>query len=179
MKRRNFIATSILAGTSTALNAKSLKQFEETKPFIVKAGKSRFEGDDAIGGLKISSKDTNGAFSVFEEIATDGPNPGPPLHIHHKQDEVFYIVEGDFVFQVGNEKIVATKGDTIFGPRGVPHTYFKKSAKTHLIFSYSPAENMEEIFSGLKKMNPFSPEAFAKLCKENDVEFVGPPMSGE
>lgn len=180
MKRRNFIATSILAGTTVTLTAKVFAQNEDPqKPFIVKAGKSRFEGDDAIGGLKVSSEDTNGAFSMFEEIATDGPKAGPPLHVHHKQDEVFYIVEGEFIFQVGNEKIPAKAGDTIFGPRGVPHSYFRKSAKTHMIFSYTPAGNMEDIFSGMKKLKPFTPESFAKLCKENDVEFVGLPMTGE
>ena len=61
MKRRNFIATSILAGTATALNAQnnnSLKMNEGTKPFIVKAGKSRFENYNPGGVLKVSSKDS-------------------------------------------------------------------------------------------------------------------------
>lgn len=180
MKRRSFITASILAGTATTLHAKAFVPKDDLqKPFIVKAGKSRFDSEDAISGLKVSSKDTNREFSMFEEIATDGPNAGPPLHVHHKQDEIFYIVEGKFIFQVGDERIYASAGDTIFGPRGVPHCYYRRSLKTHMIFSYSPAGKMEEIFSGMKKLKPFTPEAFAKLCKENDVEFVGPPMKGE
>ncbi len=118
MKRRSFITASILAGTATALHAKAFAPKDDPqKPFIVKAGKSRFDSEDAISGLKISSKDTNREFSMFEEIADDGPNAGPPLHVHHKQDEIFYI-EGKFIFQVGDERIYASAGDTIFGPRG-------------------------------------------------------------
>lgn len=119
MKRRSFITASILAGPATALHAKAFAPKDDPqKPFIVKAGKSRFDSENAISGLKISSKDTNREFSMFEEIADDGPNAGPPLHVHHKQDEIFYIVEGKFIFQVGDERIYASAGDTIFGPRG-------------------------------------------------------------
>ncbi len=141
MKRRSFITASILAGTATALHAKAFAPKDDPqKPFIVKAGKSRFDSEDAISGLKISSKDTNREFSMFEEIADDGPNAGPPLHVHHKQDEIFYIVEGKFIFQVGDERIYAsawrynlwTPGDTSLLLSTKPkdsHDFFLQSMK--------------------------------------------------
>lgn len=182
MKRRNFIATSILAGTATALNAQnnnSLKMNEGTKPFIVKAGKSRFENYNPGGVLKVSSKDTNGEFCIFETKNELGPMAGPPLHLHKSQDEVFQIIEGEFLFQVGNEKIKASAGDFVFGPRNVPHSFYQLSKKAHMIFSYNPAGKMENIMNEMLKLMPQNPQGFAKVCAENDVPFVGPPMSGE
>jgi quercetin 2,3-dioxygenase len=180
MKRRNFIATSILAGTATTLSAKVFAQNEDPqKPFIVKAGKSRFEDFNPTGVLKVSGKDTNGEFCVFETKNEMGPMAGPPLHMHKYQDEVFQIIEGEFLFQVGNEKIKASAGDFVFGPRTVPHTFYQLSKKAHMIFSYNPAGKMEEIMKEMTKLMPKNPEGFAKACAENDVPFVGPPMTGK
>jgi quercetin 2,3-dioxygenase len=180
MKRRNFIATTVLASTAAALNAKTLSPNEDpTKPFIVKAGKSRFTEYNPAGVLKVSSKDTNGEFCLFETKNELGPMAGPPLHLHKFQDEVFQIIEGEFLFQVGEQKIKASAGDFVFGPRTVPHTFYQLSKKAHMIFSYNPAGKMEDIMKEMVKFMPQNPEAFAKACAENDVPFVGPPMKGE
>jgi mannose-6-phosphate isomerase-like protein (cupin superfamily) len=177
MKRRDFIATSIVAGT--ALNAKALASNDPQKPFVVKAGKARFEDFNPMGILKVSSKDTNGEYCLFEAKNEAGPMAGPPLHLHKYQDEVFMIIEGEYVFQVGNEKIRASSGDTVFGPRTVPHTFYQVSKKGHMIFSYNPAGKMEKIMNEMSKLMPQNPEGFAKVCAENDVPFVGLPMKGE
>lgn len=180
MKRRNFIATSILASTATALASNVAAQnADPTQPFIVKAGKSRFEDYNPSGVLKVSGQDTNGEFCLFETKNEMGPMAGPPLHLHKYQDEVFQIIEGDFVFQVGNEKIHASAGDFVFGPRNIPHTFYQLSVKAHMIFSYNPAGKMENIMKEMAKLMPQNPEEFAKACAANDVPFVGPPMSRE
>ena len=176
MKRRNFLATTIATG-ATLTTLKAIASKEPTKPFIVKSGKARFEDYNPGGVLKVSAKDTNGEFCLFEMKNEAGPMSGPPLHIHKYQDEVFQIIEGEFLFQVGNEKIKAGAGDFVFGPRNVPHTFYQLSQKAHLIFSYNPAGKMENIMTEMTKLMPHNPEAFAKACAENDVPFVGPPMS--
>jgi quercetin 2,3-dioxygenase len=104
---------------------------------------------------------------------------GPPLHLHKFQDEVFQIIEGEFIFQIGNEKIKASAGDFVFGPKKVPHTFYQLSKKAHMIFSYNPAGKMEHIMDEMVKLMPQNPSAFAKLCAENDIPFVGPQMNGE
>jgi quercetin dioxygenase-like cupin family protein len=48
---------------------------------------------------------------------------GPPPHIHHREDETFQILEGEYEFTVAGQTFVAGKGATIFAPRGIPHTY--------------------------------------------------------
>jgi mannose-6-phosphate isomerase-like protein (cupin superfamily) len=181
MERRTFIASSLATGL--ALNTLQTFALEPQKPFVVKAGKARFTAEqEPVQNTKISAKDTNGQLSAFENINELGPMAGPPLHIHPDQDETFFIIDGEFLFQVGNEKIKVGKGDVVFGPRKVPHTFYQTSKKGHMIFTYNPAGNMEEIFRGMSKLmqiNPFPADKFAKLCAENGVNFVGPPMSGE
>lgn len=176
MKRRNFLNTTLVAAT-TITSIDSLAATEPTQPFIVKAGKPRFDDYNAGMVLKVSAKDTNGEFVLFESKNEAGPMAGPPLHVHKYQDEVFQIIEGDYVFQVGDKQIKAGAGEFVFGPRNVPHTFYQLSKKAHMIFSYNPAGKMENIMRAIIKLFPHNMEAFAKACAENDVPFVGPPMS--
>jgi mannose-6-phosphate isomerase-like protein (cupin superfamily) len=77
-----------------------------------------------LGGdltIKISSRDTNGAFTVLE--GRTPPLEGPPLHRHRDQDEWWYIVEGDYRFEVDGKEIYASAGATVFAPRGSRHTF--------------------------------------------------------
>jgi quercetin dioxygenase-like cupin family protein len=179
MKRRKFIATSALATEATTLKSNIFMENNIKKPFIVKEGKSRFEDFNPMGVLKVSGEDTNGDFCLFETKNELGPMAGPPLHLHKDQDEIFQIIEGEFIFQVGDEKIKASSGDFVFGPRNVPHTFYQLSKKAHMIFSYNPAGKMENIMKEMSKLMPQNPEGFAKASAENGVPFVGPPMKLE
>jgi mannose-6-phosphate isomerase-like protein (cupin superfamily) len=178
MKRRHFLGTTF-AASLTAPTLTASDKPDTSKPFIVKAGKARAEPLNPGGVLKVSGKDTGGQFCLFETANEAGPMAGPPLHVHPNQDEVFMIVEGEFIFQVGTERIAASAGDVVFGPRNVPHTFYQKSKKARMIFSYNPAGKMETIMNEMTKLMPANPQAFAKVCAENDVPFVGPPMTGE
>ena len=71
--------------------------------------------------IRIHGNDTNGMLSVVESHDVTGG--GPPPHVHHREDETFQILEGEYEWTVGDKKFVAKKGSTIFAPRGVPHTY--------------------------------------------------------
>lgn len=71
--------------------------------------------------IRIHGRDTAGGISVVESHdVTDG---GPPPHIHTNEDETFQILEGEYEWTVGGKTFIASKGVTIFAPRGVPHTY--------------------------------------------------------
>jgi mannose-6-phosphate isomerase-like protein (cupin superfamily) len=92
----------------------------------VAAGQDRFNEHAALGSnrsidCKVSAKDTNGTWSSFESHWQG--KGGPPLHVHHDQDEWFYVIEGDYVFQVGGEKFNLTSGDSVLAPRRIPHTF--------------------------------------------------------
>lgn len=94
----------------------------------VPAGEDRFTGDGKrmIWGLiplatKLSGRDTDGRLFVFEH--RDMGKGGPPRHVHHDADEWFYVVRGTFVVEVGDRRLTATTGDSVFAPRGVPHAW--------------------------------------------------------
>lgn len=176
MKRRAFLNAAVATGaTLTTLETQAAT--EPVKPFIVKADKPRFDDYNPGMVLKVSAKDTNGEFVLFESKNEAGPMAGPPLHTHKYQDEVFQIIEGEYLFQVGENQIKASAGDFVFGPRNVPHTFYQLSKKAHMIFSYNPAGKMENIMRAMVKFMPHDMQSMAKACAENDVPFVGPPMS--
>ena len=68
--------------------------------------------------VKVAAAASGGAYSLFEERP---PMVDTPLHVHAFDDELFYVLEGDHVFRVGDADIPAGPGDLVFAPRGVPH----------------------------------------------------------
>lgn len=87
---------------------------------------------DHLGGEKmtvlLSAQDTDGNFALFiDEVP---PGGGPPLHIHHNEDETFYILEGELDIQVNNNKFTASVGTSVFLPKGIPHTFHNSGSQT-------------------------------------------------
>ena len=76
--------------------------------------------------LKVGAAATGGAFLLAEIEADHGG--GMPPHIHSREDETYYILEGSFAFQIGDETVVAEAGDTVFAPRHVSHAWYCVSA---------------------------------------------------
>ncbi len=71
--------------------------------------------------FKAGSEDTRGMYALFEVKAE--PQNGPPPHIHHREDEAFYVLEGGFSFLYGDRTINATAGSFVYIPKGTLHTY--------------------------------------------------------
>src|SRR5262245_38815696 len=71
--------------------------------------------------IRVHGRETGGIVSAVE--SHDVPGGGPPPHIHHREDETFQILKGEYEFSVAGKTFVAKEGTTIFAPRGVPHTY--------------------------------------------------------
>jgi len=64
---------------------------------------------------------TAGAYGLIEHVAP--PGAGSPWHLHHAEDESFYVVEGTMTIFIGDERISAGPGTYVFGPRGIPHGF--------------------------------------------------------
>ena len=180
MKRRNFI--HLLPTVPVGLQ---MIQLTAPKPaFVIRASDDRFHEHLKVNDVdaydcKVSGNDTAGAMSLFElTVASKG---GPPLHIHPDQDEIFYIVEGEFWVQVGTEKWLLKAGDTAFAPRGVPHTFAHGSgASGKLATMFQPAGSMEDFFRAIAKWTaPPTPEAAQKLSLAHGMEVVGPRLDVE
>lgn len=151
--------------------------------FIVKAGEARKGKSFKLKGVnsnildvKVSGEDTNGGFVLFEQTSiTQGK--GTPLHVHHKQDEVFYVLEGEYYFQVGEEKFKATAGDSIFLPMKVPHAWTQMSPKGRMTVLFQPAGKMENFFTTTAALDHEpSKEEMAKIFEANEMTVVGPPL---
>src|SRR5215469_12166512 len=69
---------------------------------------------------------TGGAYAVIE--TANDPSTGVRLHVHEREDETWFILEGEYVFQIGSQTLSAHAGDYVFGPRHVPHSYANRSA---------------------------------------------------
>ena len=76
--------------------------------------------------MKITAAETSGALAVVETVTS--PQSGPPLHTHSREDESFYILDGRFLFTVGDQTFEVGPGSFVFGPRGVQHGYRNISA---------------------------------------------------
>jgi quercetin 2,3-dioxygenase len=86
-------------------------------------------------------------------------------------------VEGAYTFLVGNELYKLTKGDTVFLPRKVPHTFAQTSEKGKMYFMFQPSGKMEDYFRILAtfKGQP-TPQEGAKLFADHEMQVVGPPL---
>lgn len=180
MQRRKFVQAAF-AGASAMMVTKTFGNTRSKKGFKVDSGKDRFNEPIKYRGVnpndvKISAKDTDGQLSVFEYVGFQ--KIGPPLHVHFNQDEIFYVVEGEYLFQVDTEKSTLKAGDTIFLPQNVPHTWLQLSDKGKLVYFLQPAGQMEEFF---KKMNelkgPPTEELVQQIHQAHGMKIVGPPIS--
>ena len=149
---------------------------------MVGAGKDRhgrtitpFDGDSFFN--KVSTKDTDGDLYIFESTRIE--EGGPALHFHYEQDEWWYILEGEFLIKVGDTTYEAKPGDSVFGPRMVPHTFAKVGKGTgRLLMLFQPAGKMEECFDKLSQgvARNMTPEERDNFRKEHGFERVGPPL---
>lgn len=107
------------------------------KPFAL----STMEGEriDWMGDptlLKITSASTGGLYAVAEIVST--PQSIVPLHVHHREDEAFYILDGEVDFWVGSDEVRAGPGAFVFGPRDLPHRYAVRSQSARMLMVFSP-----------------------------------------
>jgi len=180
MKRSTFLL-SALAFIPLNIFARIKKTFllRAEKGFLVKADEARFGKRYKMKGvaptvvdLKISGSDTENGIAVIE--VTGVINEGPPLHIHLFQDEWFYVIEGEYLFQVGDNKYQMKSGDTIFLPRNVQHAYLQLSEKGKMMVSLLPAGKMEAFYEVTDKWT-FTPskEEIEKVFVDHDMKLVG------
>ena len=129
-----------------------------------------------LGGLtqvvKLSSEDTDGAFTLVED--TVAPDFRAPLHIHYKTDETFTIVEGEAEFQVGEEKRLCTAGMTIHVPMGTKHAVQTTEKGMRMITQFTPGglEGMTRELSEFLASGSRDADQFAEITARYDTEFL-------
>lgn len=126
--------------------------------------------------LKIGGGDTGGRVALFEQRG-ESPNGGPPLHIHLEQDEFFFVLEGEYQFEVGGERVAMGPGDTIFLPRGVPHAFVQLTETARTVVGYQPAGQMQEFFGATAAWTaPPAKDEVEAVFAAHGMRVVGPPI---
>lgn len=90
----------------------------------------------SLAVIKATAADTGGQLTIVE--ITNPPGFAGPLHVHYREDEGFWLLEGDATFEVGDTTIEAHAGDYVFGPRDIPHRYTVGSAGCRMLYIMTP-----------------------------------------
>ena len=126
LERRDFLGGA-LACFPLALLGQAAKA--PAPPVIAKvsAGEDRLCEHHTIGvsttAYEVLTTDSSGALFLFEHRNAAGKKAGPPRHLHHHEDEWFYVIEGQYIAEVGSTRVELKPGDSILGPREVPHAW--------------------------------------------------------
>jgi mannose-6-phosphate isomerase-like protein (cupin superfamily) len=186
MNRNYFLKQCVAIGSFVSmpfnLLAKNNKRRID-KGIKVDAGTDRFgEEMSLMGGdkffCKVSTSDTDGDLYIFESVRDK--NGGPPLHYHYEQDEWWYIIEGEFLFKIGDETFTAKPGDSLFGPRMVPHAFAKTNdGFAKMLIGFQPAGKMEDNFKKVSEgvTKNMTDEERANFRKEHGFVVVGPALT--
>jgi mannose-6-phosphate isomerase-like protein (cupin superfamily) len=124
----------------------------------------------------IRSEDTEGGLSQWVEEAP--PGAGPPMHVHHREVELFRILSGRFRFWCAGEVVDLTDGDTVLIPRGAPHTFKNVgAARGELLITMTPG-GAEGFFEEVERLNLHPARDMPRIVEiaaRYEMEFVGPP----
>jgi mannose-6-phosphate isomerase-like protein (cupin superfamily) len=120
--------------------------------------------------IKIAGEQTDGMFSLLEVSVP--PQNGPPMHIHNREVESYYILESDFEITVNNRTVKAPVGTFVSVPKGVPNTYKNVGNKEgRLLMFYSPAnasKAFEEIGQPVSTSSSTTPPDMGKIMSVMD-----------
>ena len=139
------------------------------------------EGETArspIGGdvtFIARGEQTNGALTALDVGVP--PGEGPALHLHTREEESIYVLEGDLRWKLGDELRVTPAGSFVFIPRDLAHC-FQNVGETpgRMLVTFTPA-GMEGFFDRLSKLTAFDPDAFRRAGAEVGTDMVGPPLA--
>jgi quercetin dioxygenase-like cupin family protein len=153
------------------------------EPYIV----SREEGQSmwflgTLMTLKATGEQTNGAYGLIEQVLPSGF--ATPLHVHHREDEAFYLLEGEATFTCGNRTMHASAGSYIFFPRDIPHWFRIDGDQSARLLQFNFPAGLENFFveagepalaSTLPPAGPPDVAKMAATAAAYDVEILGPP----
>jgi len=182
MARRPFLGTAI-AGFPFALLGQSIGASKPTRIPPVLGGQDRLGEQHTIGvsstDFKVITPDAGGGIFIMEH--TNRKKGGPPRHVHHNEDEWFYVIAGEYIVEVGSERFHIKSGDSILAPREVPHVWaFVGESTGRLLIAFVPANKMEAFFrDGERRRKGDEYVNDAQFYRVHGLELLGPPLSLE
>ncbi|MGA7159701.1 MAG: cupin domain-containing protein [Bacteroidota bacterium] len=135
-------------------------------------------GRDLI--FKVTGQDTGGAFDYF--IVEVAPKGGPPLHVHHRQEETIHVLKGKFKIRIGEEVFHLTEGGFAYLPSKVPHAFLNLTDKPgEIIVVYTPGggHKFYEELGPLTRNGSPDQKVVAQLFAKYNMTLLGPPLSSD
>jgi quercetin dioxygenase-like cupin family protein len=150
-----------------------------TAPTVVAAGEGlrlrSGPGRDLI--FKVTGDQTRGLLDYF--IVEVAPHGGPPLHVHHKQEEAIHVVKGRFKVRIGEDEFELEDGGFAYLPSGEPHAFLNLTDEpAELIVVYTPGGGhrfYEELGPATRAANPNRAE-IAAIFERHGMSLLGPPL---
>jgi uncharacterized cupin superfamily protein len=129
--------------------------------------------------VKLTSADTNGAAAVFHLDVP--PMSGPPLHRHSREDEWFYVLDGEITAEIDGCRTVLHAGGSAFAPRGTAHTFQNfGSAAARILVMVTPGTSFQQFFEEVSSLNRGLPAPdlvrTEQLMNHYGLELLGPPL---
>ena len=177
--RRDFLGGA-LAAVPMALVGQTVQAPATAAVNVVRAGEDRLGEHHTIGvsttAFKVLTRESSGGLFIFEHSSSK--KGGPPRHLHHNEDEWFYVIEGQYLVEIGSVRLQLKPGDSVLGPREMPHTWaFVGDSPGRLIIAFAPANKMEAYFrytEKLRKGNEYTNDA--EIFRAYGMELLGPPL---
>lgn len=144
---------------------------------------------DTLMTIRVAHADGTDGLSIIESTVPQGDSP--PMHVHHTEDEVFHVLDGVLLLEVGGERIVAPAGAIALAPKGIPHTYLAVSGGGARFLTTTTGGDFEAMVRAasrpaerLSLPAPSGPPTeeqiagLAALCAAHGIDLVGPPLAG-
>jgi mannose-6-phosphate isomerase-like protein (cupin superfamily) len=142
---------------------------------------------DTLTIVRVPHDQGRDGISVLERLAPFGDSP--PLHVHHAEDETFYVLEGELRIRAGDGDIRIGSGEAVLAPSGVPHTYRVESPGGARWLNVTTRGDFERFMRALSRPaarsdlpvpqgspSPEQADALVAAAREHGIEFVGPPL---
>jgi len=128
--------------------------------------------------FKVTGEDTGGAFDYF--IVEVAPKGGPPLHVHHKQEETIHVLKGRYKIRIGDEIFYLDEGGFAYLPSKLPHAFLNLTdEKGVIIVVYTPGggHKFYEEFGPISRNGPPDPKVLAPIFARHDMTLLGAPLT--
>jgi quercetin dioxygenase-like cupin family protein len=157
--------------TTTATTSKALAADE---------GLRLQSGPDRDLVFKLTGEDTRGALNYF--ICEVAPGGGPPLHVHHHQDETIHVLAGRFKVRIGEQQHTLDAGGFPYLPAGLPHAFLNltdQSAELIIVFAPGGGHKFFEELGPATRTAAFNRDQVAAIFERHGMTLLGPPLSAD
>jgi quercetin dioxygenase-like cupin family protein len=122
----------------------------------------------------LADADVTGGHAGLVDMVEVPPGHMPPLHVHHGEDEGFYVMEGEVTLFLPGQEVLCRPGEFVLAPRGVPHTYRVGDQPARCLVLSTPA-GFERFVAAVAALPEADPETLTAVAAAHRIEILGPP----